>query len=319
MNVFRAISITAAMVAVAVNVQAELANGIKAVVHDSVITYLDVEDLTAQTAEVLRRQYRTQPEEFAKKMDEARGENLEKLLSRELILQDFKTAGYNLPESVIEELVQERIHAKYGDRATLTKTLQAEGITYEKFRQQVREQFIVEALRQKNISAEIIISPHKIETYYLAHSDDFKVEDEVKLRMIVLEKSSDPGAASAKGLAQEILGKLKEGATFAEMATIHSSGSKAKQGGDWGWVERSVLRKELADIAFTLKAGELSGVIETPEACYLMLVEDTRSSHTKSLGEMREQIEKNLLLEERNRLEKQWIDKLKKKTFFRYF
>ena len=322
MNVFRAIVITGAIAAVAVSVQAELADGIKAVVHDSVITYLDVEDLTLQTSEVLRRQFRTQPEEFQKKMEEARRDNLEKLLSRELILHDFKTAGYNLPESVIDELVQERIRSKYGDRVTLTKTLQAEGITYEKFRQQVREQFIVEALRQKNISAEIIISPHKIETYYLAHADDFKLENEVKLRMIVLDKSSDPAAPSPKALAQEILGKLKEGATFAEMATIHSSGSRAKQGGDWGWVENSVppvLRKELNDIAFSLKPGELSEVIETPEACYLMLVAEARSSHVKSLGEMRDQIEKNLLLEERNRLERQWIDKLKKKTFVRYF
>jgi len=269
MNVFRAIVITGAIAAVAVRVQAELADGIKAVVHDSVITYLDVEDLTLQTSEVLRRQFRTQPEEFQKKMEEARRDNLEKLLSRELILHDFKTAGYNLPESVIDELVLERIHAKYGDRVTLTKTLQAEGITYEKFRQQVREQFIVEALRQKNISSEIIISPHKIETYYQAHLDGFKVDDEVKLRIIELKKSSDPGAPSPKALAQEILGKIKEGATFAEMATIYSSGSNAKQGGDWGWVESSVppvLRKELNDIAFTLKKGDVSGVIDTPEA-----------------------------------------------------
>jgi parvulin-like peptidyl-prolyl isomerase len=79
------------------------------------------------------------------------------------------------------------------------------------------------------------------------------------------------------------------------------------------------LRPELADAAFKLKSGQLSDVIDTPEACYVMLVEDARISHTKTLPEVRDQIEKNLLLEERNRLEKQWIDKLKKKTFFRYF
>jgi len=304
---------------VACGVRAELADGIKAVVHDSVITYIDVEDQTAQIRDVLLRQYRNQPDVFQKKMDEARGDNLEKLLARQLILQDFKTAGYNLPESVIDELVQDRIHSKFGDRATLTKTLQAEGMTYEKFRLQVREQFIVEALRQKNISSEIIISPHKIETYYQAHADEFKVEDEVKLRMIELTNSSETTATSPKALAQEILGKLKEGAAFAELATIYSSGSKARQGGDWGWVERSVLRKELADVAFSMKAGDLSDVIETPQACYLMKVEEARTTHVKTLTEVREQIERNLLLEERNRLEKQWIDKLKKKTFFRYF
>jgi len=70
--------------------------------------------------------------------------------------------------------------------AFLTKTLQAEGITYEKFRNQVRDNFIEQALRGKNVSAEIMISPHKIERYYQSHQDQFKLEDQIKLRMIVL-------------------------------------------------------------------------------------------------------------------------------------
>jgi parvulin-like peptidyl-prolyl isomerase len=72
-------------------------------------------------------------------------------------------------------------------------------------------------------------------------------------------------------------------------------------------------------VAFTLKPGEKSGVIETPEACYLMLVEDKRPEHIKPLNEVRDDIEKTLLAQEGNRLQKQWIDRLKKKTFVRYF
>ena len=45
-------------------------------------------------------------------------------------------------------------------------------------------------MRSKNVSQEIVISPYKIENYYLAHQDDFKVGDQIKLRMIVLNKSS---------------------------------------------------------------------------------------------------------------------------------
>ena len=254
-----------------------------------------------------------------KKLEESRTENLEYLIERQLILHEFRTAGYNLPDSILEDEVQERIHSKYGDRMKLTKSLQAEGMTYEKFRQQIREQFIVGALRQKNISSELIISPHKVENYYAGHRDDFKVEDEVKLRMIVLTNSVGSDAAPLRKLAEEILAKLKEGATFSEMASVYSQGSQRREGGDWGWVEKSVLRKELADVAFSLKASERSGVIETPEACYVMLDEDRRPAHHKSLGDVRDQIEKNLLLEERNRLEKQWVEKLKKKTFVRYF
>ncbi len=305
-----------ALLASLVSARAELANGIKAIVHDSIITYVDVEDLTSQTADVLVRQYRRDPAALQKKMQEARDENLDRLLSRELILHEFSTAGYSMPDSVIDEVVQQRIRSRYGDRVTLTKTLQAQGITFEKFKQQVREQFIVEAMRSKNIAAEIIISPYKIENYYAANKDKYKVEDQVKLRMIVLNKAGDP---SAKKLADEIAVKLKEGADFAEMAGLHSQGSQRNQGGDWGWVEKSVLRKELADVAFTLKAGQVSEVIDTPEACYLMKVEEAREAHVRPLSEVRDEIERNLVLAERERLEKQWIEKLKKKTFVRYF
>jgi peptidyl-prolyl cis-trans isomerase SurA len=319
MRALAKIFVSGAVLGCALQLQAELVNGIKAIVHDSIITVEDVESLTEQAAKALWRQYNDKPDVLQKKLAETRNDNLEQLLARQLILHEFKTAGYNMPESVIEEMVQERIHSRYGDRMTLTKTLQAEGVTNEKFRQQVRDQFIIEILRQKNVSSEIMISPHKVETYYLAHKDDFKMEDEIKLRMIVLTNSVDSDGPQTMRLAEEILAKLKDGAAFSEMAAIYSQGSQRKEGGDWGWVERSVLRKELSDVAFTLKAGERSGVIEISGAYYLMLVEETRPAHYKSLGEVRDQIEKNLLLEERSRLEKQWIERLKKKTFVRYF
>src|SRR5205823_1088054 len=150
------------------------------------------------------------------------------LMARQLILHEFKTAAYNMPESVIDDQVKERIHGRFGDRVTLTKTLQAQGMTYEKFRQEIRDRFIEEILRQKNISSEIIISPHKVETYYLAHRDEFKMEDEIKLRMIVLNKTAETDPAQVTKLAEEILTKLKEGAAFAEMATVYSQDSYRK-------------------------------------------------------------------------------------------
>jgi parvulin-like peptidyl-prolyl isomerase len=141
----------------------------------------------------------------------------------------------------------------------------------------------------------------------------------VKLRMIVLNKQAGTDGAQTRALADDILTKIKEGASFTEMANVNSQAAADKKNGDWGWVERPVLRKELADVAFKLKAGERSEVIDTPEACYLMQVDETRPTHFKTLGEVRDEIEKNLLLEEQSRLEKQWIDRLKKKTFVRYF
>lgn len=300
--------------------RAELANGIKAVVRDSVITFLEVEFAAAPAIDVLRREYRTQPEVYDKKAASALSESLDKFVERDLILNDFKTAGYNFPESIIEETVQERIRSRYRDRSTLIKSLQEQGITYESFRQQIRDQIIVEALRAKNGgSGEIIISPHQIETYYLAHTNSYQVEEEVKLRMIVLNIPTLSEAEQVRRQAEEILAKIKEGAAFSEMAGVYSQGAQRSQGGDWGWVERSVLRKELADSAFSLKVGELSIPIETPQAIYLMLVEDRRSAHLKPLNTVRVEIERILVTQERERLQKQYINRLKKKTFVRYF
>src|SRR5579859_1162154 len=83
-------------------VNAELANGIDAVVDDSVITYHEVNALNDQTAEALVRQYRSDQSILEKKIDEMRNDNLQRLVDRQLILHDFKTAGYTLPESVLD-------------------------------------------------------------------------------------------------------------------------------------------------------------------------------------------------------------------------
>ena len=369
MKVLLSVLVAGSLFAGAWPVGAELANGVDAVVDDAVITYHEVNTLNEQAYDSLLRQYRNDPATLEKRMSEVRNDSLDILVKRQLILHEFKTAGYSLPDSVINDLVDERIKQDFGDRATLTKTLDARGMTLDKFRQQVKERFIVEQLRLKNVSSGIIISPHKIEAYYQAHRDDFKVEDEIKLRVIVLKASDDTNAPPAEKLAEEILAKLKEGASFAEMATLYSQGSQRGQGGAWPWYEQSQLTKGLADVAYPISVGKFSGVfsrstgddywvyqyddgqatiarhyvvdpttkkekmveekkltdtsarasLPPPQEFYLMLVEDKHPAHFKPLNEVRDEIDKNLLLAERNRLEDQWIEKLRKKTFVRHF
>lgn len=298
--------------------RAQLINGISAVVHNKVITRGEVESDVLMLVDEYKQRYGQQREVYNQKIEAAFNDSLNRSLEFQLMLRDFESAGYNMPESVIDEVVQEEMKP-FGDRAKLTQTLQARGITFEKWRQQVRERFLVRQLRLKNVYSETIISPYKIETYYNQHKDDYKVEEQVKLRMIMLNKTTDEEAASAKELAKEIISKLKAGAAFSEMASIYSQGAQRNQGGDWGWADRSVLRKELVEIAFGLKPGELSDVVETPQALFIMLVEDKRTGHNRPIAEVREQIEDTLLKQERERLQTKYIEKLKQKTFVRQF
>jgi len=304
----------------AVHVNAQLVDGIKAVVAESPVTYVEVANISAPAVETLSHQY--DGEGLQQRVFEVETNNLEHLVARQLILQEFKT--YNVPETIldkdVDKRIQEIVHDRfYGDRMRMIKTLQAEGTTLERFRKNIRDQFIEVALRNKNVSSEIIISPHKVESYYQDHRDEFKMEDEVKLRMIVLNRATDGNAPDPKKLGEEILSKLQEGASFEEMARIYSQGSQASRGGDWGWYATSKLRKEFADAASPLKAGERSGLIEASDAFYIMLVEDKKPVRYKTLAEVRDEIEKNLKLEETSRLEKQWIARLKKKTFVKFF
>lgn len=296
-----------------------LLDGVAVLVNDKVITLSAIESATAQVVDILRRQYGRQPQVYEQKLNEARRERLEALVERELILSEFKTAGYNLPESLIDDEISRRIRTDFGNRLNLTKTLQERGMTYEGFRQDVREKFIVDAMRAQNVNAAFMISPQKIETFYKQHQDQFQLGDQVKLRMIYLNKSSEPQPGAHKKLAEEIRTKIKDGASFAEMASVYSAGSQKSQGGDWGWVEKSVLRSDLADVAFVLKQGEVSNVVERDDGYYLMTVEETKPAHVRSLSEVRDLIEGTLRTQEMDRLRKKWIDKLRNKSFVRYF
>ena len=295
-----------------------MADGILAVVNDTAITRWQVEDFAGSAIDALRRQYAADPAGFQQGYTGIMTNSLELLIERQLILHDFDAQGYRMPDSYLEQLVQERIRELYSDRVTLMKTLQAEGETFEQFREKVRDQAIETFMRSKNIAQEIVISPYKVENYYNAHLDDFKVEDEIKLRMIVLNKAGSDDTNTVS-LAREIRDKIQAGASFADMASIYSQDSLRSQGGDRGWVERSVLRKELADAASALQPGQVSDVIETPDTCYLMQVEQKRPAHVKPLNEVRDDIEKNLRAQEQARLAKQWIVRLKAKSFILLF
>jgi len=296
-------------------------NGIAVKVNDAVITFREIDGEISDTSmRLLRSQYGRQPDVFRQKLEKLKSDTVELLVERQLILDEFKNAGYKLTESYIDEVVKRRIRNQFGDRVTMIKTLEHEGISYETFRQRIREDFIVNAMELKNAGTErIIVSPHKIETYYAQNSDKFKVEDEISLRMIFLANKPDQDAAATKKKAEDILAKLKGGAPFAEMASQNSDDSHRTEGGLRPAETRKTLREDLAKEAFALKAGQLSDVLERPEGCYIMKVEEVRPAHVKPLNEARAEIEKTLRTDEEQRMRKAWIDRLRAKSFVKSF
>ncbi|MGB0581891.1 MAG: peptidylprolyl isomerase [Limisphaerales bacterium] len=306
------------MLGLAVAPAAELVNGIVVVVNGTVITENEAREYIEPVIEFLKTQHRNTGK-FAEEARKAYTDGLNQLIDRQLMLDDFKESGFQMPERFIEEFVQERIREQYGDRSRLIKTLEQRGMTYGDFRKEIREQFIVEQMQNYHIQSAIVISPFKIEQHYKGNVKDYRLPDQIRLRMIELNKVEGGDNTAVEKLANEILKKIAGGADFKEMASIYSEGGEKDDGGDWGWIEPKVLRKELADASALLKAGEVSGLINTPDACYIMRVEKIRIAYVRPLSEVRDEIETKLVSEERKELQDKYVGRLRKKAFIRYF
>jgi peptidyl-prolyl cis-trans isomerase SurA len=292
-------------------------NGIAVIVNDAIITRAEVFDYIRPAAMTLASTIRDQAA-LDQRIAQLQEAGTEDLVKRQLILHDYKTAGYNYPETIIQDRIEERIKTQYRDRAQLMQDLHARLTTYENFRKQQREEILIVAMRQAKLPQDALISPQKILNYYNEHQTNYLVGEEVHLRMIVLNKpASDTGGARQR--AEEILRKISEGASFAEMAKSYSESSQAKNGGDTGWHQRDSLRRELADTAFSLQPGQRSGVIDLPDSVWLLQVEDRRAARTRPLAEVRDQIERELRIRESARQEDKWIKRLKEKSFVRYY
>lgn len=391
----------------------EILDGVAAIANDRVITYSEVREYVQPVVQQLRRNYNGS--NLVAKVQAAQMDALNNLIERALIIQEFKDKGYSIPETVIDEQFNDVIANDFGgDRTAFIKTLQAQNMTVSQYRDQLRDRVIVQAMRNSKTQKEVVVSPYKIEKYYQDHQDDYKVDEEIKVRMIFIKKAvpdvapamapapaisttttqgvssaeaatvvstsevvqatttaqvaravsaatnqtsvtantnqvvSAPEtnqAASAEGsnqvaessatvaapipppppvdprrkLGEEIISKLDEGASFESMARLYSEGKEAKAGGDWGWIGKDVLRKELNEIAFSLKPGQHSQLIETAEGYYILQVDDVKPAHLRPLAEVRDEIEKILLQQQRTKMQENWVKDLRAKAYIRLF
>ena len=148
--------------------RAEVVSGMSVVVNDDVITYGEIADRVAPRLDMVERRFANDRVGFEEEVAKVRSQQLEDLVDRKLILHEFTAAGYvtNVLESFIDDEIKKKIQSEYyGDRARFIKTLHAQGMTYEMFRNQERENFIVNYMDYQNVDAprKFLISPLKIE------------------------------------------------------------------------------------------------------------------------------------------------------------
>ena len=305
--------------ALAAEEEPRIIDGIAAIVNGDIITYSQVRGLSQPRERLLRQQFHG--EELEKQIQEARSLALKDLIDRQLIVQSFHKEKFELPEHFVDERVNEIIQSDFGgDRAAFIKTLAAQNWTLTEFKKNEMEKIIVAAMRGKNVKRVTAVSPAKVLDYYKQHRSEFTSKEQVKLRMIMIPtRAAEGNQAAQKAIAEEILGKLADGAPFDRMAQMYSEDATRDNGGDWGWIDRKTLAPELEKVAFNLPPGRVSHVIELGTNFYILKVEEKHGGDTPSFEKLRPEIEKKLMQEEEQKQQELWIAGLRQKAYIRTF
>src|SRR5438034_10998369 len=126
--------------------EAQVVDGIAAVVNGDVITYSQVRQLSAPREKLLRSQLTGK--ELEKKLIELRELALKDLIDRRLVIQAFKKESYQIPDHIVDDRVHQIIRESFGgDRNTFIKTLEAENYTLGEFKEKELERIMVQAMR----------------------------------------------------------------------------------------------------------------------------------------------------------------------------
>ncbi len=138
------------------------------------------------------------------------------------------------------------------------------------------------------VQSQVNVTAADINEYYNQHITDFSVPDRVKVAQILFKTTGDTQAQAAQTLAtaQSVLKKIRAGASFADMAKQYSQDpTSAPKGGEIGWIQRGQTVKAFEDAAFSLKPGQVSGLIKTIYGYHIINVEDRQYAHVQSLKE----------------------------------
>ena len=157
------------------------------------------------------------------------------------------------------------------------------------------------------------VTDAEVQQYYQQHLKDYQVDEQVKVRHILIAVSSqDPKAdAAAKSKAQSILDQLHHGADFAKMAKENSDdpGSKA-QGGELGWIKHGVTVPEFDQTAFALQPGQTSGLVRTKFGYHIIQTEEKQAAHTRPLDEVKPEITATLTRQNESQQEQAFAQQL---------
>ncbi|OGP84866.1 MAG: hypothetical protein A2Y95_09305 [Deltaproteobacteria bacterium RBG_13_65_10] len=312
---FATVLAVAAALAMAGPARAEIIDGVAAIVNDDIITLSEVDDVGAPIYREIKRKY---GENAQAEISQARREVLDQLVDQKLMEQVIKR--YNITAGDTEvDLAIEDVKKQNGiTQEALERALTREGISWEEYRDQVRKQIERTKLVNRQVHTRTKMDDADAKKYYEAHSEEFKQEEEILVRHILIPigpGSTEEQKEAARKKAQEVLAKIRAGADFAQLAKQVSSGPTAAQGGSLGWLRRGETLPEFEAAAFVVDKGQTSDLVPTKIGFHIVRVEDKRPAHTLSFSEAREAIKRKITQDKMEADFSDWLKKLRENAY----
>jgi len=293
---------------------AELVDRIVAVVNDDIILLSELD----QTLAPVRMQLETSGYPDVEKkiiLENQKQKALKGLIDQKLTDQQIKRYGISVSDELVDNSI-ERIKAVNNmTDADLQRVLKMEGLTYDAYRQQIKTQMLQSRLVNIEVKSKIVVTDQDIKAYYEANHAQYAGQTKYHLRQILMRVDSPLENERERVYEQmaQIEKRLQKGASFAELAKVHSQAPTAADGGDLGYFEGRLLAAPIRDALKDLKPGQFTSIVETEQGYQIFLVEEI-SSTGRSLEEAAQEIGDKLLAEAREKKFQAWLEELRQRA-----
>ncbi len=267
---------------------------------------------------------------------------LRDLIDQQLLLEKGKDMGITGDTELIKRLDQMRKDMKLDSMEDLEKAATAQGISYEDFKQNLRNQIITQKVIGEEVGGHLSITKEEEQQFYDEHKNEMQRPEAIRLSEILIAPKTpsitpapasgaagqsapaaqDPAAEqaaldAAKAKADDVLQQLHKGASFDDLAKKFSDGPSAAQGGDLGVFKRGTLAKELEDKTFAMKAGDITDVIRTKQGYVILKVTEHQMAGIPPLKEIEPKIQDSLYYQKLQPALRAYLTKLREDAYIK--
>ena len=277
-------------------------------------TIIPEEELTGEINQIKQRAQQQGKVVSDTQLAKMRKDILERMIDYELLYQESQKKGIVVSDQDVSDDFQ-KLKKRFPSEEQFQKTMQTMNISETKLKGKIMRGIAIRKLIGEDVEQKITISEKETKTFYDGNPEYFKEPEKVRDSHILVKvdaKASDADKAEARKKINDIQEKLKKGQDFAALAKEYSDCPSSASGGDLNFFGRGQMVKPFEEVAFALKPGTISDIVETPFGYHLIKVTDKQPAKTIAYAEAKERITMQLKQTKTREGVAHYIENLKK-------